>query len=125
VVRIGLRHARQSFKFEVPMARRAGKAANRKARQRYVPRTPRPAATAATPIPPVGTPDAREASALNPPRRTAAAGARAAGSQLSSNQRAEYHYVERDLRNIGILTAVMAAMLVASWFVFNALGLVS
>jgi hypothetical protein len=105
------------------MARRAGKAANRKARQRYVPRTPRPAAPA-TPVPPVGTPDAREATALDPPRRTAAASARA-GSELSSNQRAEYHYVERDLRNIGILTAVMAAMLVASWFVFNALGLVS
>ena len=108
------------------MARRAGKAANRKARQRYVPRTPRPAATA-TPVPPVGTPDAREATSLDPPRRHAgvSAGARAAGSELSSSQRAEYHYVERDLRNIGILTAVMAAMLVASWFVFNALGLVS
>jgi hypothetical protein len=123
VVRIGLRHARQSIIFEVPMARRAGKAANRKARQRYVPRTPRPAA-AATPVPPVGTPDAREATSLDPPRRTAGASARAAGSELSSNQRAEYHYVERDLRNIGILTAVMAAMLVASWFVFSALGLV-
>jgi hypothetical protein len=107
------------------MARRAGKAANRKARQRYVPRTPRPAA-AATPVPPVGTPDAREATALDPPRRTGAtSGARAAASELTTNQRAEYHYVERDLRNIGILTAVMAAMLVASWFVFNALGLVS
>jgi hypothetical protein len=106
------------------MARRAGKAANRKARQRYVPRTPRPAATAAMPVPPVGTPDAREAASLDPPRRTAGASARTGSSALSSNQRAEYHYVERDLRNIGILTAVMAAMLVASWFVFNALGLV-
>jgi hypothetical protein len=45
-------------------------------------------------------------------------------SQLSSADRAEYHYVERDLRSIGILTAVMAALLLLAWFAFSSLGLV-
>jgi hypothetical protein len=46
------------------------------------------------------------------------------GSTLTDRERAEYHYVERDLRNIGILTVVMLALLAASWFLFNALGLI-
>jgi hypothetical protein len=46
------------------------------------------------------------------------------GSVLTDRERAEYHYVERDLRNIGILTAVMVALLVLAYFVFSALGLV-
>ena len=104
------------------MARRAGKAANRKARQRNVPRAAsRPATPAA--VPPVGTPDAREAISLDPPRREAPAAA--IGSTLSLRERAEYHYVERDLRNIGILTVVMAVLLFVAWLVFSALGLVS
>jgi hypothetical protein len=116
------------------MARRAGKAASRKARQRYQPRTPRPAAAPspgpdaaadATAVPPVGTPDAREAVSLDPPRRSAAPSATGGGgSVLSSRERAEYHYVERDLRNIGILTAAMAALLLLAWFIFNAIGLI-
>jgi hypothetical protein len=44
-------------------------------------------------------------------------------SQLSSHDRAEYHYVERDLRSIGILTGIMAALLLLAWFVFVALDL--
>jgi hypothetical protein len=48
----------------------------------------------------------------------------AVGSTLSLRERAEYHYVERDLRNIGILTALMAVLLVVAWAVFTALGLV-
>ena len=107
------------------MARRAGKAASRKARQRNVPRaTARPAA-APTPVPPVGTPDAREATSLDPPRRVTGPVAAGVGSSLSLRERAEYHYVERDLRNIGILTAIMVALLVLAYFVFSALGLVS
>ena len=111
------------------MARRAGKAASRKARQRYVPKTPRPTPTP-TPapesvaIPPVGTPDAREAVSLDPPRRTAPVTYGVGGSTLSVRERAEYHYVERDLRNIGILSLVMAVLLAGAYFVFNALGLV-
>lgn len=107
------------------MARRAGgKAANRKARQRNVPRPPR-TAPAPTPVPPVGTPDAREAISLDPPRRSASAGTAAGPSALSGRDRAEYHYVERDLRNIGVLTAVMAVLLLVAWFAFSALGLTS
>jgi hypothetical protein len=108
------------------MARRAGKAASRKARQRNVPRTPRPVRSAtseAVAVPPVGTPDARETS-LDPPHRTTPVTYGGGGSILSTRERAEYHYVERDLRNIGILSAVMVVLLVAAWFVFNSLGLV-
>jgi hypothetical protein len=103
------------------MPRRAGKAASRKARQRPV---KRPAIPAATPVPPVGTPDAREAISLNPPRRSSPPSGAMAGSILTDRERAEYHYVERDLRNIGILTAIMVALLVLAYFVFSALGLV-
>ena len=105
-----------------PVARRAGKAASRKARQRNVPRAaPRPAAP--TSAPPVGTADAPEAASIEPPRRDAPAAA--IGSTLSVRERAEYHYVERDLRNIGVLTVVMAALLLVAWLAFSALGLVS
>lgn len=108
------------------MARRAGKAANRRARQRPVKRplghvtTPPPS----MPIPPVGTPDAREAISLDPPRRSTVPYEGAAGSTLSVRERAEYHYVERDLRNIGVLLAIMVLGLVAAYFVFSQLGLV-
>src|SRR5687767_10459100 len=96
------------------MARRAGgKAANRKARQRNVPRAPRAPRTAPEPtaVPPVGTPDAREALSLDPPRRVASSGTAAGPSALSGRERAEYHYVEQDLKNIGVLTAVMTVLL--------------
>jgi hypothetical protein len=107
------------------MARRAGKAASRKARQRQVRRPSVPAAPpGATPVPPVGTPDAREAAPLTPPRRTIQPTATVARSQLSERERAEYHYVERDLRDIGILTAVMAVILLVAWFAFSSMGLV-
>ena len=116
------------------MARRVGKAANRKARQRSAaqranrPATSRPAA-APTPVesieamPPVGTPDAREAISLDPPRRVSTPSFTSGASTLSTRERAEYHYVERDLRNIGILTAVLAVLLLVAWFAFTALNL--
>src|SRR5690606_36636034 len=102
---------------EVPMARRGGKATSRKARQRNVPRPPRTAPRPAEPhaVPPVGTPDAREAASLSPPPRMSPVPASSGRSQLSTHERAEYHYVERDLRSIGILTAVMAALLLLAW----------
>jgi hypothetical protein len=107
------------------LSRRAGKAASRKTRQRKVRRPVVPTGTPpATPIPPVGTPDAREASSLTPPRRTTPAATAFVGSNLTDRERAEYHYVERDLRNIGILTAVMALLLVVAYVAFSALGLV-
>ena len=110
------------------MARRAGKAASRKARQRYQPRTPRP-----TPAPAPeeattstgGAEASRTITTPEPPRRSPSPVAYASGgSTLSARERAEYHYVERDLRNIGILTLVMLVVLVTAWFVFNSLGLV-
>jgi hypothetical protein len=112
------------------MARRAGKAASRKARQRNTPRPPRPAAAPirdeptvdATPIPPVGTPDAREAISLTPPRRVTAPTAGSGASALSDRERTEFHYVERDLRSLGILTAIMAVMLILAWVAFQAIG---
>jgi len=113
------------------MARRAGKAAARKSRQRRVQQraVSRPAAP---PVPPMGAPVAAQASpavseaaSSDTPRRTAAAAPSAGhGSTLSLRERAEYHYVERDLRNIGILTAVMAALLFLAWIAFTATGLV-
>ena len=110
------------------MTRRAGKAASRKARQRKVHRPvvpgPPPAPVA---VPPVGTPDAREAASLTPPRRMSrpiTASTASTGSSLNARERAEYHYVERDLRDIGILTAVMAVLLVVAYFAFSAMGLV-
>ena len=106
------------------MARRAGKAASRKARQRNVSRAPARPAVAPTPVPPIGTPDAREATSLDPPRRITAPVAAGIGSSLTVRERAEYHYVERDLRNIGILTVVMVGLLVLAWVIFSATGLV-
>jgi len=106
------------------MARRAGKAASRRARQRQVRRPAVPTAPSApVAVPPVGTPDAREAASLDPPRRLAPPATAHAGSTLTDRERAEYHYVERDLRNIGVLTVIMAVLLLAAWFAFNALGI--
>ena len=113
------------------MARRAGKAATRKARQRYQPRTPRPTpAPAPAPAPEEATTSeatdtSRTVSTPEPPRRSPSSVAYSSGgSTLTARERAEYHYVERDLRNIGILTLVMVIVLIAAWFVFNGLGLV-
>jgi hypothetical protein len=109
------------------MARRAGKAANRRARQRNVQRpATRPAATApANPAPAVESAAVPETVVREDrPARTPAPAALGTGSTLTLRERAEYHYVERDLRNIGILSAIMAAMLLAAWFAFNALGLI-
>ncbi|MGH2429373.1 MAG: hypothetical protein ACRDGV_10930 [Candidatus Limnocylindria bacterium] len=116
------------------MPRRSGKAANRRSRQRAAraqrattpTRAPQPApqarpASEAAAIPPVGTPDAREAATLEPPRRPDAATV-SGRSGLGAQARSEYHYVERDLRNIGILSAVMALLLLAAWVAFTFLS---
>ena len=109
------------------MARRAGKAANRRARQRNVQRpAPRPAAQApVTPEPAADSAVVAETVVREDrPARTPAPATAGTGSTLTLRERAEYHYVERDLRNIGILSAIMAAMLLAAWLAFNALGLI-
>jgi hypothetical protein len=109
------------------MPRRAGKAASRRARQKPVRRplghvTLPPPASA---VPPVGTPDAREAISLDPPRRVVQPSGATAGSTLSVRERAEYHYVERDLRNIAVLSVLMAVGLLVAWVAFSQLGLIS
>ena len=110
------------------MARRAGKAASRKARQRYVPKTPRPVAPAPAPETAASAPTdstvSRETPSADQPRRTAPIGYASAGSTLTVRERAEYHYVERDLRNIGVLSLVMVVLLIAAYFLFNALGII-
>jgi hypothetical protein len=117
------------------MARRAGKAASRRSRQRRAQRPPPPPGAAAPPpVEDAGLEERAEESREEPrrasaPMVSAPSAARAyagtGGSSLTERERAEYHYVERDLRNIGILTAVMIALLIVAWVVFNALGLVS
>ena len=104
------------------MARRAGKAATRRARQRTV-RRPTPPAAPSTAATPAGSLDAPEPTATPEPRQVAAP-VIAAGSSLSARERADYHYVERDLRNIGILSAVMVVLLIVAWVAFSALGLI-
>ena len=115
------------------MARRAGKAASRKARQRNVPRPPTtPAASAPaqgesveTGTSAAVTPKATGTMSSSTATRRPVAVRQAAGSELTAAERSEYHYVERDLRDIGILTAVMAALLLLAWFVFGATGIAS
>lgn len=112
------------------MARRVGKAASRKARQRNVKRASRAASSPAfgESVAPAGDPTQDVSQVTSPaspaPVRRPASSSTSAGSTLTSSERAEYHYVERDLRNIGILTAAMAAMLLVAWLIFSALGLV-
>jgi hypothetical protein len=126
------------------MARRGGKAASRKAKQRKTQRpnvAPRPN-TSATPVAPVD--DAAFAPDLDSsPMQTAATPARegretreaarrttrdprqmvAGPSRLGERAQQEYHYVIRDLRNIGVLVAIMAALLAVAFIAFNVLGI--
>ena len=104
------------------MAKR-GKAATRQARQRRAQSRPgsvRPTSTptvterveASTP-PPV-------ASSANRVERVMST---SVSSALSARAREEYHYVTRDLRNIGILAGVMLAVLAVAFVVFRSLGI--
>jgi ribonuclease PH len=123
------------------MARRGGKAASRRTRQRKTQRPTQPqpklaphsdassvdeltsTATAATAVAetPVARPAARPASA---PRPSRAAGAMVSGpSRLGERAMEEYHYVKRDLRNIGVLVLIMAAVLVVAFVLFNVMGI--
>jgi len=107
------------------MARRAGKAATRKARQR---KSQRPqSAAASTPTPAATTTTVEAATdvvtSTPAPRPAPARSNLIASSQLTAAERNEYHYVERDLRDIGMLTLVMTVLLLAAWFAFRAFGL--
>jgi hypothetical protein len=130
------------------MARRSGKA-SRQARQRRAQRAasrpiaPRPPEPALQPAPePSDTPGAggfEEADAAarvagtNAASRPLGRSARshpadprfqvAGPSRLTDRAVAEYHYVARDLRNIGVLVVVMAVLLVVATIVVNATGI--
>ena len=122
------------------MARRGGKAANRRDRQRQAQRRAqqRPAA----PARPIGgvVADAVDAAVERrveaAPTRPAAAslaptrGARSdprfavsGPSRLSERAASEYHYVIRDLRNIAVLVVAMAILLAVAAVAFSALGI--
>ncbi len=124
------------------MAKRGGKAANRKAKQR---RAQRPS-TPPRPVAPVERTLSEDAFDAEPMRPTAAAPAPVAAaresvreparkpsrdpramiagpSRLGERAQAEYHYVTRDLRNIGVLVVVMAAILAVAFIVFNVFGI--
>ena len=113
------------------MARRAGKAASRRARQQRRAQRPMspPSAAAPPPAEDVAGEDRADESREEPRRASApvasapspARAYAAGGSSLTVRERAEYHYVERDLRNIGILTAILFALLIAAWFVVSAI----
>jgi hypothetical protein len=115
------------------MARRpGGKAASRRSRQRRAQRPLPPPSVPATPSVEEAPLEERAEESREEPRKASApvsapSAARAyagGGSSLTDRERAEYHYVERDLRNIGILTVLMIALLIAAWFLFNALGII-
>ena len=121
------------------MARRGGKAANRRDRNRRAQRKAplRPA----VPQRPIGDSlsDAVDAAAERraeaaPPRAAAAPaptrGARsdprfavAGPSRLSERAASEYHYVIRDLRNIAVLVVAMGVLLAAAVVAFSAMGI--
>lgn len=73
---------------------------------------PVPESAAATPVP-----------AASSPSRPTGRRVAAAGSGLSERAQAEYHYVGRDLRNMAVLVAIMAVMLVVAVIVFNVTGI--
>ena len=118
------------------MARRGGKAANRRDRQRKAQRR-----TLQRPVAPSGpitnvVSDAveslaeRRAESTQPPATPAPRAGRAdprflvsGPSRLSERAATEYHYVRSDLRNIGVLVVVMAVLLAAAVVAFSALGI--
>jgi hypothetical protein len=117
------------------LARRGGKAANRRDRQRRAQRRAlqRPASPGrpitgvvseaveaateqrAAPVPAAPSSQSARASRADP--RFLVAGP----SRLSERAAAEYHYVRRDLRNIAVLVAMMAVLLGAAVVAFSVL----
>ena len=119
------------------MARRGGKAANRRDRQRRAQRraTQRPAAPArpitgvvSEAVEAIAEQRSESAPAASPAAPALTRGARsdprfavAGPSRLSERAAAEYHYVRRDLRNIGVLVVVMAVLVGAAVVAFSAM----
>lgn len=124
------------------MAKRGGKAATRRQRQRATakPAAPRPvtrpAAPAPAPAPMTADPGmatSTSAAAATPTVAASTTPARARpttlpsgpgpSSRLTEKAMAEYHYVRMDLRNIGVLSLVLLALLGVAYVVVNVLGI--
>lgn len=122
------------------MAKRAGKAANRRQRQRNAARPARPAPPTmpargpdaldmGAPMPEPAAPAAPRAAAPAPPpaarprpgrRGTAMIGG---ASRLTEQAAAEYHYVMADLRNIAVLFIGLIALLAVAFVIIEVLGI--
>lgn len=114
------------------MAKRGGKAANRRDRQR---RAQQQALRMVSRTPPAPATDVREAVASTADSRVASAAATpparagrgdprfmvSGPSRLTERAASEYHYVLRDLRSIGILVALMAAALAVATIALGAI----
>lgn len=113
------------------MARRSGKAANRRSRQRPAHRAaarlapPAPLASSNLEIAASALPAAPATPAPRPAPRPARNSSAAVGSALAEAARAEYHYVGRDLRNMAVLVVIIAVLLAAAVFAFHAAGIVA
>jgi hypothetical protein len=123
------------------MARKTGKAARRQTRQKRAQRSaqrsaqPRPATPRATapveaeattettsgPAPAAAPANTPPAASSRPVGRRSRAGSRLvpSGSTHLGHLREDYHYVERDLRNIALLTIVMVLILAVATIAFN------
>lgn len=118
-------------------ARRSGKASSRQSRQKRQQQRSSQRASLQRPMEPTVSADAavsRPAPAPAATTTSAAAPERTTkpaskfenlygSSRLSEQAHLEYHYVERDLRNIGILILVMLALLAVATLAFNLLGI--
>ena len=117
------------------MARKTSKSSTRRSRQR---RRQRPPIRPAIPQPrPQADEDASatvaEAAPERPrptppssrpgPRTTASRNQVAGPSRLTERAIAEYHYVQRDLRNIAVLVVIMAVTLAAAALIVNLVGI--
>ena len=115
------------------MARRSGKAANRRSRQRPARRAAARTAPAPASSPPATTETAAPAPTVTSAPQPAPARATRPGrisyavvvSALAEAARAEYHYVGRDLRNMAILVVIIAVLMAAAVFAFHATGIVA
>jgi hypothetical protein len=123
------------------MAKRGGKAATRRQRQRATakPAAPRPVARPAAPSPATVSPETHIDTSTStsvaaatptsgvpttPPRaRPTLPNGLAGSSRLTEKAMAEYHYVRMDLRNIGILSLVLLALLAVAYVIVNVLGI--
>ncbi|MEO8509904.1 MAG: hypothetical protein ABI534_01535 [Chloroflexota bacterium] len=124
-------------------AKRTGKASSRQSRQRRqqqrssqraplqrptdVAGTNAPDVTPAAPLAPTPSVSAPAVASGSSAARSTRPASKFAGlygsSRLSEQAHLEYHYVERDLRNIGVLVAVMLVLLIIATVVLNAIGI--